>query len=83
MKDKTFYPVLKKWGGSIAVIIPNSIVEELSLLEDDYVKMILHKLEEEKTQSYRCRRCEYRFDSDDEIPECPACGETNLETFKR
>jgi len=34
-----FYTQVRKWGGSLAVIIPKEIVEKLSLKEGSWVKV--------------------------------------------
>ena len=80
---ETYYTKIKKWGNSLAIIIDSLYVKENKLDEDDIVEVKISKTQKEKEiKSYKCRKCGHIFDSDDEVPYCPVCGEERLEVLK-
>jgi antitoxin component of MazEF toxin-antitoxin module len=80
---ETYFTKIKKWGNSLGIIIPALYVEEKSLQEEDLVEVkIVRSLREREIKSYRCRMCEYRFDTDEDNPQCPVCDNTKVEVLK-
>lgn len=64
---------IKRYGGSLGILIPKTITEELNLFENDKVLVnFIKKVEDEK--QYKCRMCGYTFVSSFEDTVCPACG---------
>ena len=78
MKYKT---KIKKIGTSNFVIVPSFIIKNLNLKDNNEVEINIEKVnirEKLEIKSYKCKVCEYKFDSDDEIPYCPFCECENL-----
>jgi rubrerythrin len=78
---------LKKVGTGYMFYVPKFIREQYELsIGDDLLIEIKNKVIKIWTGeiiSYRCKVCEHYFSSDDEIPYCPICGDTNtLEEVK-
>jgi len=42
--SEVFIRQVRKWGGSIGVIIPKDVVKKLELKEGDYVKVVIEKV---------------------------------------
>lgn len=76
---ETYFTKIKKWGNSMAIIIDSLYAKENKLEDGDIVAVSLIKMDKNKEiKSYKCRLCEFEFDSDDEVPYCPACGSERL-----
>jgi antitoxin component of MazEF toxin-antitoxin module len=68
---------IKKVGTGYHIIIPTIVLKSLDLDENDEVLVTLEKAADPVT--YRCKRCEYTFDTLDNLPECPACMCSDIE----
>lgn len=62
---------LKKWGGSLGIVVDNIVVKELDLREDSLVRIDIIK--ELEIKHYRCRHCGCDFHSNDDVVYCPVC----------
>lgn len=64
---------VKRYGGSLGILIPKIITEDLELFENDKVLVnFIKKVEEEK--QYKCKMCGHIFISSFEDTVCTACG---------
>jgi antitoxin component of MazEF toxin-antitoxin module len=73
---------LRKAGNSLITTINRDIVESLNLKENDDIYCIVVKIKKPDMVSYRCKKCEHRFDVDDKlVPYCPACDCEDLEAL--
>ena len=83
MKIKTnvfFTSKLKKIGGSYHIVVPFSIRKRFNLIENDILEVQLIEINRDRQMiRYKCKKCGYVFDSDDDIPYCPACNSEDLE----
>lgn len=59
----------RKESESLVITIPQKVVTQLGLCVDEKISVDVKSC----MNSYRCRICENRFDSDDEEPYCSIC----------
>lgn len=77
---KILRKVIKLGGSSKVITLPKEIAEKVRTGDDILIDIqLVDIIETNKTKSYRCRGCSYQFDSDDEIPYCPACDCEDIE----
>jgi len=74
--EQIFSAKLKKWGDSLAVILPSTIRNDIQAKVGDSVVI---KLEVAKKKiAYYCRRDNYMFFHDDKSPlVCEVCGKAD------
>ena len=67
----------RRSGNSLIVTIDKKIIEEFNIKENDVIEMEIFKVisMEKEIKTYRCHKCEYKFDSNDFYPYCTSCGE--------
>jgi Zn finger protein HypA/HybF involved in hydrogenase expression len=71
-----------KIGNSVGIIIPKVIIDTLDIKDKDEIVVNITKVNEEKIPTRcRCKLCGLLFESDDDIPYCPACDCEEVETM--
>ena len=81
MKE-TIIAKIRAWGNSFGIIITKDIAKKHRLKVDDIIKISgnIQKIRttsviDDKIKSYRCKKCNHHFDSDDEYEiYCPSCS---------
>lgn len=72
-----------KNGSSIYILVPKELAPILELEAGNIVSVDIKKIaiqEDSPIKSYRCKVCQYQFDTDSKDLFCPACGdETSCE----
>lgn len=69
-------------GGSLFALVPSIVRKNLDLKEGDEVEITVSEINKEKVpERYRCKLCGLLFETDDDIPYCPACDCEEVETM--
>ena len=75
---------LTKIGDSFYIIVPANIRNIKNLNKNSILEVDINEFIEEEKEivSYSCLACQHYFDSDNNIPFCPVCGNENLMEIK-
>jgi len=75
-----FKKKLLKINNSLAIVVPKTITDYLELKQGSEIECSILAINKEKIIiSYRCKRCEHKFDSNDDRPYCSACDSESVD----
>jgi hypothetical protein len=78
------YKKLTKIGTGYWLLIPQKIVRDNELIENDMVEIEINKIQRDKLIEYRCERCLHQFCLNaNESLFCPSCGEEDMNAFTK
>jgi len=76
------YVKAKIHGHSITLRIEPADIERFNIEKNDIIEYEITNNLAKKLVSYKCKKCEHQFSSDDDVPYCPACDNKDLEEDK-
>ena len=73
--------VRKSGGFSNIITIDSKVVKKLGIKDKDMVEVDIINVEK-RIMNFRCKKCQHRFDMENDNPYCPSCENINLEVVE-